>query len=77
MRQSNHISDGACHEGQPTRPTKHRVLPGETLEDIADRYGLFTVELRQANDLWTRSLVTGETLTIPVPQPPQTPAAKS
>jgi LysM repeat protein len=53
------------------------VLPGETLEGIADRYGLFTVELRQANDLWTRSLVTGETLTIPVPGPPQNLAAKS
>jgi LysM repeat protein len=50
------------------------VLPGETLEGIADRYGLFTLELRQANDLWTRSLVTGETLTVPVPRPPQNPA---
>jgi LysM repeat protein len=53
------------------------VLPGETLEGIADRYGLLTLELRQANDLWTRSLVTGEILTIPVPESPQNPAAKS
>jgi LysM repeat protein len=52
------------------------VLPGETLEGIADRYGLFTVELRQANDLWTRSLQTGETLTIPVARPQQNPATK-
>jgi hypothetical protein len=37
---------------------------------------LFTLELRQANDLWTRSLVTGETLTIPVPRPLQNLAAK-
>jgi LysM repeat protein len=53
------------------------VLPGETLEGIADRYGLFTVELRQANDLWTRSLQTGETLMIPVTRPLRNPAAKS
>jgi LysM repeat protein len=53
------------------------VLPGETLEGIADRYGLFTLELRQANDLWTRSLQTGETLMIPGPPPQQNPVAKS
>ena len=77
MRQSNQVSAGACHEGQSSRPTKHRVLPGETLEGIADRYGLLTLELRQANDLWTRSLVTDKILTIPVPESPQNPAAKS
>ena len=77
MRQSNQISAKPRIEGQNTRPTKHRVLLGETLEVIADRYGLFTVELRQVNDLWTRSLVTGEMLTIPVPRPPQNPSAKS
>lgn len=77
MRQSNQILAKPRLEGQNARPTKHRVLLGETLEDIADRYGLFTVELRQANDLWTRSIVTGETLTIPVPRPPQNHAAKS
>lgn len=76
MRQGNHDTAMVRCEGQPTRPTKHRVLPGETLESIADRYGLFTFELRQANDLWTRSLVKGETLTIPIPQPLQNPAAK-
>lgn len=76
MRQSSQAPAGAAHEGLCTGPTKHRVLLGETLESIADRYGLFTYELRQANDLWTRSLLTGETLTIPVPQPPQKPTAK-
>lgn len=76
MRQSNQVPALATHKGPSTRPTKHRVLLGETLEDIAGRYGLFTFELRQANDLWTRSLVTGETLTIPVPQPLQKPIAR-
>ena len=77
MRQSNQVSAGPRHERPATRSTKHLVLPGETLEGIADRYGLLTVELRQANELWTRSLVTGETLILPVPQPWQNPAAKS
>ena len=76
MRQSSQVPAGAGQEGSSTRPTKHRVLLGETLEDIADRYGLFTLELRQANDLWTRSLVAGETLRIPVPRPLQNLAAK-
>lgn len=55
---------------------KHRVLAGETVEDIAYMYGLFAFELRRANDLWARPLQTGETLTIPVPPVPRNPAAK-
>jgi len=77
VRQSSQVSAGPHCGEQPGRPTEHRVLPGETLEGIADRYGLFTVELRQANDLWTRSLQTGETLMIPVTRPLRNPAAKS
>lgn len=76
MRQGDQVSAVARDERPLPRPTKHRVLSGETLESIADRYGLFTVELRQANDLWTRSLQTGETLTIPATHPQQNPAAK-
>ncbi len=73
---SNQVSAAVRGEDEPTRPTKHRVLPGETLEAIADRFGLYTVELRQANDLWTRSLQAGETLKIPVTHPQQNPATK-
>lgn len=64
MQQSDHVAE-ASQEGRPTRPTKHCVLPGETVEDIAYKYGLFTAELRRVNDLWARPLQTGETLTIP------------
>ncbi|HVM61911.1 MAG TPA: LysM peptidoglycan-binding domain-containing protein [Verrucomicrobiae bacterium] len=77
MEPSNQVSAVVRHEEQPARPTKHRVLPGETLEGIADRYGLFTFELRQANDLWARALEPGETLTIPVTNPQQNPATKA
>lgn len=76
MGPSNQVSPVARHEIEPTRPTTHRVMSGESLEDIADRYGLLTVELRQANDLWTRSLQTGETLTIPMTRPLRIPATK-
>lgn len=76
MSPSNQVSAGVRSEKRPTRPAKYRVLPGDTLEGIADRYGLFTVELRQANNLWTQSLQSGETLTIPVMRPLQNPTAK-
>ena len=50
--------------------TKHNVQPGETLESIADEYGVTPAELRAANRdvLGSRPVVRiGQALVVPMP----------
>ncbi|HLI57699.1 MAG TPA: LysM peptidoglycan-binding domain-containing protein [Actinomycetota bacterium] len=57
-----------------TRPatTQHVVTPGETLSGIAASYGVSVQTLTASNQLSDPNLLTsGESLTIPVPLPPE------
>lgn len=51
---------------QPTQNYSHyRVQSGDTLESIANHFGISVDSLRQANNLYTRHVIPGTTLLIP------------
>jgi LysM repeat protein len=47
------------------RSRVHRVGPGDTLSEIAERYSVPQAEIRRANDLTGDRIRVGQTLTIP------------
>jgi LysM repeat protein len=48
------------------RPAKYRVVEGDTLRDVASRYGVSTAELLAANGLsWRTMIAIGQELRIP------------
>lgn len=49
-----------------TRPSKYRVAEGDTLRDVATRFGVSTAELLAANGLsWRTMIVIGQELRLP------------
>jgi LysM repeat protein len=48
------------------RPSKYRVIEGDTLRDVATRFGVSTAELLAANGLsWRTMIVIGQELRVP------------
>ena len=48
------------------RPTKYRVVEGDTLRDVASRFGVSTAELLATNGLsWRTMIVIGQELRLP------------
>ncbi len=63
---------------KPAGPTKHTVQPGETLSQIAERYGVSMDAIVSANSLVDRdNLKLGQELTIPAPTRGVTPVAEN
>jgi len=58
---------------QPPSSFAYTVQTGDTLLDIADRYGVPVEIIRQANGIQTDLLQIGQTLTIPLPTPGPSP----
>ena len=48
-----------------TKPSRHKVKRGDTLSEIAERYGVSMNTLMQLNSLHTRTVMLGQTLKIP------------
>lgn len=80
LRSLNHLKNGKVKQGQHLKisadagaesvasrpnPLKHRVMPGETLSSIAERYGVSKQAIRQANGMKKLTVMSGEMLTIP------------
>ncbi|MFZ5824597.1 MAG: LysM peptidoglycan-binding domain-containing protein [Bacillota bacterium] len=58
--------------GEPTEPVFYTVKPGETLWQIASRYGLPVVELVRANNMLTPDWIyPGQSLFLPYPVSPR------
>jgi LysM repeat protein len=58
--------------GTVTLPTNHVVQPGETLDSIAQRYGVSAAEIQGANVIPDpNNIPAGTVLVIPAPQVPQ------
>lgn len=48
------------------RPSKYRIIEGDTLRDVASRFGVSTAELLAANGLsWRTMIVVGQELKVP------------
>lgn len=48
-----------------TTPRKHKVSRGDTLSEIAEKYGSSTSKIMQANNMRTKTVMLGQVLTIP------------
>ncbi|MBX2846674.1 MAG: N-acetylmuramoyl-L-alanine amidase [Acidiferrobacterales bacterium] len=46
-------------------PRKHKVSRGDTLSEIAEKYGTSTSKIMQANNMRSQAVMLGQTLTIP------------
>jgi len=55
----------AARTPDPPQPAVHRVVRGETLSEIAERYRVSTANLRRTNSLKSDSVRIGQALTIP------------
>ncbi len=62
----------ADHCPMPVGWTQIEVLPGDTLDSIAQRYGTSPAKLQEANCLQTSSLIAGTILSVPIPPPTAT-----
>ncbi len=49
----------------PVAPRKHTVNRGDTLSEIAEKYGSSTNEIMRANNMRSQTVMLGQTLTIP------------
>ena len=67
------VEPTAICESRPSGWTPYEVLPGESLLEIAQRYGTAVEVLRQANCLDSDSLPVGHVLLVPPPTPSPTP----
>jgi len=47
------------------KPAKHKVIRGDTLSDIAVKYGVSMNDIKTANHLKSGDVQLGQTLTIP------------
>lgn len=60
-----------------TKPKSHKVVTGDTLSEIAIKYGLTVAKLREYNRLTSDRIFIGQVLTlVPVPKPVSKPVAK-
>ena len=55
----------AASSAKSTRPQRHKVVRGDTLTDIAVKYGVSAKAIQQANKMKTQNVMLGQTLTIP------------
>jgi membrane-bound lytic murein transglycosylase D len=60
-----------------TRPIHHRIQRGDTISELAARYGVTVRQIQQWNRLRSHDIVAGETLTIYVPDNSPRPSART
>jgi len=46
-------------------PLKHKVARGDTLSEIAEKYGSTSAKIMAANNMRSKTVVLGQILTIP------------
>lgn len=67
------VEPTAICESSPPGWTRYEVLPGDTLPELAQRYGTSVEMLRQANCLDTDNPPIGSVISVPPPPPSSTP----
>ncbi|CAN5740526.1 hypothetical protein BH24CHL6_BH24CHL6_10060 [soil metagenome] len=68
-RPPSQTSAAAASPGPEATPTVHIVAPGDTIREIARRYGVAAQEIVALNQLQDRNLImVGERLLIPAPE---------
>ena len=75
LKSANNLSNNTVYVGQKikipsgaqvtTAPRKHTVKRGDTLSEIAEHYGSSISNIMQANNMRSRTVLLGQTLTIP------------
>ena len=73
LKSVNSISSSTIHVGQElaipgigaAEPEEHTIRRGETLSEIAQRYQVSLVSLRQANNITNDRILIGQVLKIP------------
>lgn len=56
---------GGNHVSAPAKPTKHIVKRGDTLSEIAEKYGSNMSEIMRINGMRSQTVMLGQTLSIP------------
>jgi len=75
LKATNNLTQDTVYVGQKIKipggsavsraPRKHTVRSGDTLSEIAERYGSSMSKIMQANNMRSRTVMLGQTLSIP------------